>query len=163
MNSKIIYADGSSLGNPGRGGWAYLVIDQEVGATWEGGGAENVATNNQMELKAMLESLKFLKSSKRVGQVEYRLDSQYVIKGITEWSSGWVKNGWRTAAKKPVLNDSLWKEILQEMKEVKDLGFKITFNHVYGHTGEEYNERVDTIARTLAGGGKIDLRNGTII
>ncbi len=158
----IIYADGSSLGNPGKGGYAFLIFNTETKKISEYGGAVQVATNNQMELKALIEALKVLNFGDiKVGEgdvLEMRLDSQYVIKGSTEWYKGWVKNGWMTAAKKAVLNKNYWLEILNGLEMLKDKGIKINFVHVLGHNGEEGNERVDEIARTMASGKVMDLR-----
>lgn len=157
---KIVYADGSSLGNPGKGGWAFLVMDVARNLIWEFGGREDGVTNNQMELRAMLESLLQLHKSKHIGEVEFRLDSQYVIKGVTEWSKGWVKNGWKTANKKDVLNKDLWVKILEAKHYLEAKGFEIKFTHVFGHTGERWNERVDEIAKSMAEKLKIDLKAG---
>lgn len=158
-----MYADGSSLGNPGKGGWAFLVIDVARNLIWEFGGREDGVTNNQMELRAMLESLLQLHKSKHTGEVEFRLDSQYVIKGVTEWSKGWVKNGWKTANKKDVLNKDLWIKILEAKYYLEAKGFKINFQHVFGHTGEAWNERVDEIAKATAQNIDIKLRAGVSI
>lgn len=160
---KIVYADGSSLGNPGKGGWAFLVMDVARNLIWEFGGREDGVTNNQMELRAMLESLLQLHKSKHIGEVEFRLDSQYVIKGVTEWSKGWVKNGWKTANKKDVLNKDLWVKILEAKHYLEAKGFEIEFTHVFGHTGERWNERVDEIAKSMAEKLKIDLKAGECI
>lgn len=166
MNQKIVYADGSSLGNPGRGGWAFVVIDESRRLLWEFGGGETKATNNQMELRALLEALTQLTQAKSLGagmRVEFRLDSQYVIKGVTEWSKGWIKNGWKTSAKKDVLNKEYWVAILELKKILEERGVRIQFTHVFGHTGEVWNERVDEIARGLAEGKEIVLKQGKSI
>lgn len=159
--AKIIYCDGSSLGNPGRGGWATVALDTNKNLVWEYGGNASNATNNQMELEACKFALELiLESSKRSEEkkFELKLDSKYVIQGITEWSKKWVKNNWKNAQKKEVLNKELWQEILKLLAHVESEKISLKWTHVYGHTGEEWNERVDEIARTLAGGGKIFLR-----
>jgi ribonuclease HI len=171
---KIIYCDGSSLGNPGRGGWGVVAIDTEKKLVWEYGEKADVATNNQMELSACIFALKLiLKSSENLPaqnhialnkqkpvSYELRLDSKYVIQGVTEWMSGWVKNSWKNSQKKPVLNKELWQEILQLKNKIDAKKVKLIWTHVYGHSGEEWNERVDEIARYVAAGEKIILRKG---
>lgn len=135
-----IFADGSSLGNPGPGGWGTIVTDGKK--VIELGGRETHTTNNRMELLAAIEGLSRvpLKS-----QVKLFTDSRYVINGITKWVHAWKKNNWKTAAKKEVLNQDLWEKL-----EEKTLGKKITWQHVAGHAGIPGNERVDEIARTFA-------------
>lgn len=157
--TKIIYSDGSSLGNPGRGGYAVVALDTEKSLVWEYGGAERNATNNQMELLACLTALEIILKSKS-DHFELRLDSQYVVKGITEWSKGWLKNNWKNAQKKPVVNKEMWIKILELIKEINGRGIKLKWTHVYGHNGEEWNERCDEIARGLAGGEDVRLRKG---
>lgn len=157
---KIVYADGSSLGNPGRGGWAFLVIDADRKLVWEFGGRGDSVTNNQMELRALVETLSQLSESKFVGEVEIRLDSEYVRKGVTEWSKGWIKNGWKTSQKKDVLNKDYWVTILNLVGRLESAGYKFTWTHVYGHTGEIWNERVDEIARGMAANIEVVLKKG---
>lgn len=168
---KIIYCDGSSLGNPGRGGWGVVAIDTEKKIFWEYGGSDKNVTNNQMELAACLAALKIiLKSSDNISteknvamnrqkKVEYelRLDSKYVIQGVTEWSKNWQKNGWKNAQKKEVVNKEIWKEILSIKKQIEEKNVHLKWTHVYGHTGEMWNERVDVIAKSFAGGEEIVL------
>ena len=160
---KIIYCDGSSLGNPGPGGFAVLALDMERKKVWEYGGAQNPSTNNQMELSACLFALKLiLKSFEQTGakDFELRLDSKYVIQGATEWSKNWIKNNWKSANKKKVLNVELWKPIIDAKNEIDNNDINLKWTHVYGHTGEEHNERVDVIAKAFATGEKIILRKG---
>lgn len=148
MSTKavIIYCDGSSIGNPGPGGWGGVVID---GANvHECGAFEKETTNNRMEIKASIETLKY--SSKQNSSLENVLytvhtDSQYLIKGITSWVFSWQKNGWKTSAKEPVLNQDLWEELLDITKNLS-----ISWKHVRGHTGVVLNERVDEIANGFA-------------
>lgn len=143
-----IYTDGAARGNPGRGGWAAILIFS--GGEKELGGNNPHATNNQMELTAPIEALKYLKKnmSKTVFDtlaVEIFSDSKYVILGITEWIFNWQKNNWRNAAKKPVLNKELWQELFDLTKN-----FKIKWHYVEGHNGDKYNERADDIATSFA-------------
>jgi len=144
MNLEI-YTDGSSLGNPGPGGWGVVVVSSEKIIKELGGGNENT-TNNKMELTGAIEALKYLK---KIDFVKCKIfaDSNYVLNGITLWIHGWEKNGWRTANKKPVLNQELWKELV---RLDRDLDGKISWNKVKGHSGHEYNDKADEIATTNA-------------
>lgn len=162
---KIIYCDGSSLGNPGPAGYGVVAIDTEKKLVWEFGGASKKATNNQMELAGCISALKLILKSfnnkkDEEQKFELRLDSKYVIQGATEWSKGWLKNGWKNAQKKDVLNKEYWQEILKLKNEIEARNIKIFWTHVYGHTGETWNERCDVIAKSMASGEKITLRKG---
>ena len=154
--SKIIYCDGSSLGNPGPGGFGVLAIDSEKKLFWEYGGAADIATNNQMELAACVFALKLILKSSG-SNFEIRLDSKYVLQGATEWIKNWVKNNWKSSQKKDVLNKDYWQEILELKKEIQLKKTTIKWTHVYGHTGEVWNERVDEIAKSFASKEKIKL------
>lgn len=138
MNKKVIvYTDGSCFGNPGKGGWgAVLMYGEKVK---ELSGREELTTNNKMELRATIEALKVLK---RDCEVEIHTDSTYVKKGITEWITNWKKNGWKTAMRKPVKNDDLWKELDKEI-----IRHKIEWRWVKAHVGNKWNERADLLAR----------------
>lgn len=131
-----IYTDGGCKPNPGRGGWAAVLIFGSVEGELYGWQAQT--TNNRMELTAAVESLMALK---KPCEVEFHIDSQYVKNGITSWIHGWLKNGWRTAAKKPVENQDLWQQ-LHEATQVHT----IRWAWVRGHAGNLYNERVDQLA-----------------
>lgn len=144
MQKLEIYTDGSSLGNPGQGGWG-VVIAKEGKVIKELGGFEKMTTNNRMEIKAVIESLKYLKNSKE--EVVIFVDSNYVLLGITNWIFNWQKNGWRTANKKPVLNQDLWQELF-DLKE--SCLSKLSWQKVKGHAGHVYNERADEIATSCA-------------
>ncbi|WP_350333336.1 ribonuclease HI [Coralliovum pocilloporae] len=133
----VIYTDGACSGNPGPGGWGALLLWGEHEKTLSGGEAET--TNNRMELMAAIEALKALK--KRC-PVDLYTDSQYVKGGITGWIHNWKRNGWKTAAKKPVKNADLW-QLLDEQIARHDL----TWHWVKGHAGIEGNERADELAR----------------
>lgn len=131
-----IFSDGSCLGNPGPGGWGAIVrrgVDEN-----ELSGGKNMTTNNEMEMMAVIESLKSLKSP---STVTVTTDSQYVVKGMTEWIRSWIKNGWKTAAKKPVKNRGLWEEM-----HSLSARHKVEWKWIRGHTGHAENERCDTIA-----------------
>ena len=138
MNLIEIYTDGACKGNPGPGGWGVLL---KSGATEkELYGGERQTTNNRMEMIAVIEALKALK---RPCQVILHLDSQYVLKGITEWLPGWKARGWRTASKEPVKNADLWQEL---DALVQGGGHRIDWRWVRGHAGDPGNERADALA-----------------
>jgi ribonuclease HI len=147
----IIYTDGAARGNPGKAGWAVILIFGKK--IVEIGGALKHATNNRMELTGPIEALKYLHKNKINMPIEIFSDSKYVILGITEWIFNWQKNNWRNAAKKPVLNKELWEE-LYKFSEL----FKIKWTYVEGHSGDKYNERADEIATNFADGIEIELR-----
>ena len=155
-----IYTDGSSRGNPGPGGYAAVVSYKKIVDSkeedWvtEIGGRDDHTTNNRMELMGAIKSLEF---ASQLSTDNYLLctDSEYVMKGITLWVHNWQKKGWRTAAKKPVLNQELWQELLA-VTEGKDIAWK----YVAGHSGVPLNERADVIATTFADNMKIDLYDG---
>ncbi len=152
MKQEIhIYTDGAAKGNPGPAGWGVIILvdKKEIEI---GGGADH-ATNNQMELTAPIEALKYIKKHKIEGPIEFFSDSKYVILGITEWIFGWMKNNWRNAAKKPVLNQELWEELYTLTSE-----FKPKWTYVKGHNDNKYNERADVIATSFAGGEEIELK-----
>ncbi len=152
----IIYTDGAARGNPGKAGWAAVfIIGKKILEV--GGGVEH-ATNNQMELTAPIEALKYLKRQMSkaafdMRQIEIVSDSKYVILGITEWIFNWQKNNWRSANKKPVLNRELWEELYKLTEELKP-----KWVYVEGHTGDKWNERADEIATSFADGVFIELK-----
>jgi len=150
MNKKeiTIYTDGSSLGNPGPGGWGVVFIC-EGKIIHEFGGYEKNTTNNRMELQAVIEALKYLKKSDflNIKEVKIHADSNYVLTGITSWIHNWEKNGWRTANKKPVLNQELWKELILLVRKFKG---KIIWRKVKGHSRHIYNNKADEIATSKA-------------
>ncbi|MFA6515306.1 MAG: ribonuclease HI [Candidatus Paceibacterota bacterium] len=150
-----IYTDGSSLGNPGPGGWGVVIIkNEELGINNEKketivkelGGFEKDTTNNRMELQAVIEALKYLRKSDFIN-VTIFADSSYVLLGITSWIHNWEKNGWRTANKKEVLNQDLWKELIGLVRSYDN---KINWEKVKGHSGHVYNDKADEIATTYA-------------
>ena len=131
-----IYTDGACRGNPGPGGWGALLVLNEKKREMCGG--EKGTTNNRMELTAAIEALGALKKPCNVRLVT---DSQYVLKGVTEWMAGWKKRGWKTAAKQPVKNVDLWQKL--------DLALgphDVTWEWVKGHAGHPGNERADQLA-----------------
>lgn len=145
----IIYTDGAARGNPGRAGWgAVFLLGDKV---FEIGGKTDHATNNQMELTAAIEGLKYLKKHLSTGtgkiKIEIFADSKYVITGVNEWIFNWMKNNWRTANKKPVLNQELWRELHALNQE-----FSPIWHYVKGHNGDQWNDRADQIATSFADG-----------
>ena len=137
MTKQIeIWTDGSCSGNPGPGGWGALLVSGEDEKELFGG-QENT-TNNQMELKAAIEALNALKAPSKV---ILHTDSTYVKDGLTKWIHGWKKNGWKTAAKKPVKNKEYW-QALDAACQHHD----ITWKWVKGHAGDPGNERADELA-----------------
>ena len=145
MNIEI-YTDGSSLGNPGPGGWGVVVVEKEK-VIHEQGGYEKNTTNNRMELMAVIETLKYIIKHHTKSNVTIFADSNYVLSGIQSWIHNWEKNGWRTANKKQVLNQDLWKELIAL---VRNYGDKITWQKVKGHSGHIHNDRADEIATSCA-------------
>ncbi|RYY83919.1 MAG: ribonuclease HI [Comamonadaceae bacterium] len=138
MNQIEIYTDGACKGNPGPGGWGVLMRSGPNVKELYGG--ETGTTNNRMELMAVIQALEALK---RPCDVTLYLDSQYVLKGITEWLPGWKAKGWRTAAKQPVKNVELWQRL---DAAVAQGGHKIDWRWVRGHNGDAGNERADALA-----------------
>ena len=140
-----LFTDGACSGNPGPGGWGYILRHSGTGAEKEGSGGAALTTNNQMELQAVIEGLAALKMRSRV---EVITDSQYVAKGSQEWMPGWKANGWRRRegkSWKPVKNQSYW-ERLDELLAAHDVRFTV----VRGHTGHPENERCDELAVAAA-------------
>jgi len=141
MPEIFIYTDGACSGNPGPGGWGALLIAMEgdkILKSRELFGGETDTTNNRMELTAAIESLNALD---RASTVTVVTDSAYVKDGISKWLHGWKRNGWKTAAKKPVKNSDLW-EALDEAQ----LRHQVTWKWVKGHAGHAENELADGLA-----------------
>ena len=133
----IIHTDGACSGNPGPGGWGAIL--EFNGRTKELFGGVPDTTNNRMELTAAIESLRALKSPCRV---EIHTDSEYLQNGITKWIHGWRKNGWKTAARKPVKNADLWQALTELIAK-----HQVSWHWVRGHSGHDLNERADELAR----------------
>ena len=132
-----IYTDGACRGNPGPGGWAALLKFGHHEKVLSG--AERETTNNRMELTAAVEALKVLN---RPCQVNFYTDSEYLRRGITEWLKNWKARGWKTAGKKPVKNQDLWRTLDEAIQP-----HEIEWHWVRGHAGQRENERVDQLAR----------------
>jgi len=137
-----IFTDGACSGNPGPGGWgAILRLKKAEGGDRERelSGGDPATTNNRMELMAAIVALESLK---RPGQARLHTDSQYVMKGITEWIHDWKRRGWRTADKKPVKNVDLWQRLEAALAQ-----HDVKWFWVRGHAGHAENERADELAR----------------
>ncbi len=137
----VIFADGSSRGNPGPGGWGVLIIGPD--RVKELGGRENTTTNNIMELTAAYEALQSLSNTRE--KIIFFADSQYVLRGITSWVKSWQKNGWLTTKKEPVENRALWVKLINASD-----GKDIDWRYSPGHRGVLGNEIVDQIATSFA-------------
>ena len=135
-----IFTDGACLGNPGPGGWGVMLRWRGHEKELFGGQAET--TNNRMELMAAIQGLNALK---RPCRVTLSTDSRYVMDGLTKWIHGWLKNGWKTADKKPVKNADLWQELLAAAKP-----HRVEWVWVKGHAGHPDNERADKLASDAA-------------
>lgn len=156
--SHIIFSDGSSLGNPGNGGYGAIIINEHTTVT-EIGGREDDTTNNRMELSGLLHALRTIETSK--GQIICCTDSQYVINCVSKWIPNWKKNNWITSTKTPVLNRDLLEQIDEIVHAHKKIG-EVHFRYVPGHVGVAGNERCDEIATSFARGETPELFSGTL-
>lgn len=145
MKTIHMYTDGSCLGNPGPGGYGALLVynghKKELSQGYQN------TTNNRMEMLAVIKGLQALKEP---CAVELTTDSSYVKDGITKWIFNWKKNGWKTAAKKPVKNADLWQQLDQEVSR-----HQMNWHWVKGHSGHPENELVDDLAREAASGSEL--------
>jgi ribonuclease HI len=135
-----LFTDGACLGNPGPGGWAFILRNGDEEVVLSGGDPDT--TNQRMEVVAVLRALESLKEP---SAILIHADSKYVTDGLTKWMDGWLKKGWKNAAKKPVKNQDLWKP-LSKLRTVHE----ITTHWVKGHSGHTENERCDTLASAEA-------------
>lgn len=140
-----LYTDGACLGNPGAGGWGVVVYFTD-GSVYELGGAVPNTTNNRMELQAAIKALQIFRACQQNDPITLYTDSEYVIKGITQWIQGWKRKHWKTSQGKAVLNQDLWKA-LDQLNDIQ-----IRWQHVRGHSGNIGNERCDAIAFSFASG-----------
>ncbi|RMH11919.1 MAG: ribonuclease HI [Planctomycetota bacterium] len=139
MASRVeLYTDGACSGNPGPGGWAFVLRHPGSGKQIERSGGEARTTNNRMELQAVIEGLSSLQ---RASIVDLYSDSQYVLKGLEEWLASWKKRGWRTASRKPVKNEDLWRALDELVAR-----HEVRFHWIRGHQGHPENERCDALA-----------------
>ena len=133
-----IYTDGACSGNPGKGGWAAIILDKDT-IKFNISGNEKNTTNNRMELSATINALKNIITKE---EIHIFTDSQYVKLGITEWINKWVKNDWQTAKKEDVKNKDLWIELYNLNKSLN-----VQWNWVKAHDGDPLNEEVDLLAK----------------
>jgi ribonuclease HI len=150
---QSVYTDGACTGNPGPGGWGVVVYYTD-NSVHEFGGNEQQTTNNRMEMQAAIAALNFLTETQLKEPITLYTDSEYLIKGVTQWVKNWKKKGWKTAQGKPVLNQDLW-ENLDQLN-----GKLVLWQHVRGHAGNVGNERCDAIARAFANGKTLSLQQG---
>lgn len=137
MKKVTIHSDGGCHGNPGPGAWAAVLQYGKHVREITGGTA--ATTNNRMELMAAIESLNMLKEA---CDIDFHTDSEYVRNGITQWLAGWKRNGWRTAAKKPVKNADLWQQL-----DAANARHTVRWHWVKGHAGNDLNERCDELVQ----------------
>lgn len=136
-----LFSDGACRGNPGPGGWAFILRHDSTGKEMQRSGGEKHTTNNRMELTAVIRGLEVLK---RPCQVQLFTDSEYVGKGVSEWMPKWKANGWRRgrgANAQPVKNEELWRSLDELCAK-----HNVIFTHIYGHSGHPENERCDELA-----------------
>ena len=146
-----IFTDGACSGNPGPGGWAARLRYHDGNIKEIGGGAE-ATTNNRMELNAAIQGLR---AADEAAKIEIVTDSEYMRKVITEWIINWKRRGWKTAAKKPVMNKDLWVE-LDELNSDR-----VSWAYTKGHAGDPDNERCDEIAQAFSQGVELALTDTT--
>lgn len=137
-----VYTDGACLGNPGPGGYAAVILNSDSQKLKTVSGSEKDSTNNRMELKAVIEALKTIPKNTKI---ELYSDSTYVLNGLSSWIEGWKRNGWKTASKNEVANQDLWQELDQLSSD-----FELTYQKVKGHSGDQFNDEVDILAKKEA-------------
>jgi ribonuclease HI len=158
MKITNLYTDGACSGNPGPGGWGTVAYFDD-GSCHELGGRDGATTNNRMEMQAAISALEFFAETRQSGPCVLHTDSEYLIKGITQWVKGWKKKGWKTAAGKDVLNQDLWEKLDRLNNQVQaQIKTPVSWQHVRGHSGNVGNERCDTIARGFSSGRPPQLR-----
>jgi ribonuclease HI len=146
-DGRVVYCDGSCIGNPGPGGWAWVVPDGAYAS-----GAEPRSTNQRMEITAAYEALRAQHGADPGGSVEVISDSTYVVNCFRQrWWAGWERRGWRNSKGQPVANRELWEPLIEL---AVDPGWSITFRWVKGHSGDRWNEVVDQLALSAAASGQ---------
>lgn len=147
-----LFTDGACSGNPGPGGWAYVLLHPASAKRREDSGGEPHTTNNRMELMGVIRGLEVLRLPMTV---DLYSDSQYVLKGLSQWMAGWKRGGWKTADKQPVKNQDLWISLDALVQK-----HTVRFHWVKGHSGHPENERCDRLAvaaRDASRGGRREL------
>lgn len=166
----IVFTDGSSRGNPGRGGYGAVTLYSDahgVPHVDELGGREDLTTNNRMELKAVIEAIKnfidYYEDLTKYSFIFY-VDSSYVVKGVSSWLAGWIRNGWKTGGgKEDVKNRDLWEELAALLKDADGHGrLNVKWNLIEGHAGVVGNERCDVIATSYADNKPDTLYTGSL-
>ncbi len=145
-NLLMIYTDGGCHGNPGPGGWAYVILagDDSGGsdAVQQDSGFDRQTTNNRMELTAVIQALEWIDQHEPAAKLRLVTDSQYVKNGITVWIHSWLRNGWQTSAKKPVKNRDLWQRLHAVAGKVS-----VEWAWTRGHSGDTWNEVCDSMVQ----------------
>jgi ribonuclease HI len=153
-----LYTDGACSGNPGPGGWGVVAYFDD-GSIHELGGGDRATTNNRMEMQAAIDALQYFVSAEQIDPCILHTDSEYLIKGITQWVKAWKKKGWKTSAGKDVLNQDLWEQLDRLNQDIERLTkTPVAWKYVRGHAGNAGNERCDTIARGFSQGRPPQLR-----
>ena len=155
----IAFCDGACSGNPGPGGWGSIIVHTQLGEVVELGGRANPVTNNQMELRAVIEVLKTL--AREEGKIALYTDSTYVIRGITQWIWAWRAKDWKTAEGKEVSNQDLWKTLFA-LVSARGKKNAVEWKYVRGHTGVPGNEREDEIAVAFSQSASVHLYRGPL-
>jgi ribonuclease HI len=151
LPTVTVYTDGSALGNPGPGGWGAILEHPKKDKELSGGFART--TNNRMELLAAIKALEALTTK---ASVDLYTDSKYLCDAVNKnWIRGWVKNGWKTSAKKPVKNQDLWTRLIPLLAR-----HEVRFHWVKGHNGHQENERCDVLAKEAASGVDLPVDEG---
>jgi ribonuclease HI len=144
--SITIHADGACSGNPGPGGWAAKISFEGNIDVLLSGGDPNT-TNNAMELQAAIAAFDYIVTNRVVpANIVLRLDSQYVLNGLKDWSRAWAAGGWRTAKNTPVKNCSHWQQLVSLRDQILNQGGSVDYQHVKGHSGDPHNDEVDRLA-----------------
>lgn len=156
---SFLYTDGACSGNPGPGGWSYLLVETVQAKVIENGARAEMSTNNEMELKAAIFGVEKYIELGSQEELKIYADSKFVINGITQWVRGWEKRGWKKADGAEPSHLMLWKKLDELTKRAK---FPISWNHIDAHSGYLGNERVDQIAVAFSLNKNVDLYNGSL-
>jgi ribonuclease HI len=142
----IIHGDGACSGNPGPGGWACELLFENSIAVYISGG-DPQTTNNIMELSAAISAFEYVVANNIApADIVLRLDSQYVLNGLKDWSRGWIANNWKTVKNQPVKNCALWQRLVELRDTVVSQGGTVDYVYVKGHSGDHQNDQVDAMA-----------------